>query len=856
MKKLPVLLLVFCLQLVPTKAQFVAIPDTNFVTWLTQEYPICMNGNQMDTTCSLIVNEDTIIVSYLNIADLTGLQYFDNLKYLKCNNNLLTSLPNLPAALTYLKCNNNLLNILPQLPNVLILLNCGNNLLTSLPSSPNTLTSLLCNNNQLSNLPQLSTNLIQLDCSSNQLTSLPALPSSLSILSCYYNQIAVLQDPLPSMLTFLCCNFNQITNLPALPSNLVDLQCGHNLLDSIPQLPNALQKLDCYNNQLVSLPQIPSSLTILNCSFNFLVSLPPLPIALNQLVCYNNQLTNLPQLPSTLIHLWSHNNQLTSVPAIPNSLLFLNVTNNQLNYLPPVPNIMNEFKIFGNNISCLNNLPQVGGTNASISNNPLTCVPNQTWYSLGLPLCMDNDPINNPNSCIGVNITGSIYTDLNNNCSYENTDLGTNNIPVKLLDSVNNVVAQSYTYNGVYGFNSLQPGNYQVKIEAGQLPILFGCGQTNIQSVILDSANQTISNINFALACESGYDIDLQSVHAQGLVFPGQIHHLYTDITNNENWYNLDCDSSNSTGTVTITLNGSVTCVSPVLGALTPQINGNTFTYNISNFNNLTINSFGLKLLTDTSAQVGDQICAQVVVSPTPLDSDTTNNTYNYCYNIVNSYDPNMKEVYPIDVLPGYDDWFTYTIHFQNTGNAPAFNIRLRDTLDANLDANTFEILGYSHAANTTISGNILTVRFNNIMLPDSTTDYEGSMGYFQYRIKPLTNLPNGTQIENTAYIYFDYNTPVITNTTQNNFDITVGKHKEITSKNEFILYPNPSSGVFSFKDTKNVKQVEVFNLLGEQIIVQGNQKQINLSGFAKGIYYAKINGEVVVKLVKEKDSD
>jgi hypothetical protein len=169
-----------------------------------------------------------------------------------------------------------------------------------------------------------------------------------------------------------------------------------------------------------------------------------------------------------------------------------------------------------------------------------------------------------------------------------------------------------------------------------------------------------------------------------------------------------------------------------------------------------------------------------------------------------------------------------------------------------NLDVNTFEILGYSHPANTTINGNILTVRFNNIMLPDSTTDYEGSMGYFQYRLKPLPNLPNGTQIENTAYIYFDYNAPIVTNTTQNNFDITVGKLEVATSKNEFILYPNPSNGVFSFKDTKNLKQVEVYNLLGEQILSQSNQKQINLSGFAKGIYYAKINGEVVVKLVKE----
>jgi hypothetical protein len=57
---------------------------------------------------------------------------------------------------------------------------------------------------------------------------------------------------------------------------------------------------------------------------------------------------------------------------------------------------------------------------------------------------------------------------------------------------------------------------------------------------------------------------------------------------------------------------------------------------------------------------------------------------------------------------------------------------------------------------------------------------------------------------------------------------------------------------VFNFKDTKNIKQVEVYNLLGEQIVTQGNQKQINLSGFAKGIYYARINGDKVLKLLKE----
>jgi uncharacterized repeat protein (TIGR01451 family) len=211
-----------------------------------------------------------------------------------------------------------------------------------------------------------------------------------------------------------------------------------------------------------------------------------------------------------------------------------------------------------------------------------------------------------------------------------------------------------------------------------------------------------------------------------------------------------------------------------------------------------------------------------------------------------------MKEVYPVNVLPGYDDWFTYTIHFQNTGNAPAFNIRLRDTLDTNLDINSFEVRSYSHPAQISINGNILTVRFNNIMLPDSTTDYEGSMGYFQYRLKPLPNLPNGTQIENTAYIYFDYNAPIVTNTTINNFDMTVKTNDIKLEEEHYVLYPNPSNGIFMFKENKNIKTVEVFNMMGELVLCQGNAKIINLQGSPKGIYMARINGSQVCRLVKE----
>jgi uncharacterized repeat protein (TIGR01451 family) len=456
----------------------------------------------------------------------------------------------------------------------------------------------------------------------------------------------------------------------------------------------------------------------------------------------------------------------------------------------------------------------------------------------------------NPFSCDIVSISGFVYSDQNSNCSYDNSDWQSNNIPVKLFDSQNNFITMTYSMNGAYNFNALPTGNYQVKIETNGLPYSIGCGQSGTQSISLNTMNQSYTGINFSIECNVT-DLPIQ-VNTLGWVFPGQLHTLNTNILSNANLYNLSCGSTNYAGTVTITVSGPVSYFSPALNALTPIVNANVFTYGISDFNLLNAHDLGLIFTTDTTAQANDQICIHVEVESTPDDGDSTNNVYDFCYNVLNSYDPNMKEVYPVNVLPGYDDWFTYTIHFQNTGNAPAFNIRLRDTLDNNLDLSTFEMLGYSHPALVSINENVLTVRFNNIMLPDSTTDYQGSMGYFQYRIKPLNNLPLGTQIENTAYIYFDYNAPIVTNTTQNNFQVITGLNSKSNNQIDFLLYPNPSNGIFNFKDTKNIKQVEVYNLLGEQILSQGNQKQINLSCFANGIYYARINGEVVVKLVKE----
>ncbi len=106
MKKIvTTLLIVFSFTL--CNAQWVTIPDVNFRNWLNANgYSSCMNGTMMDTTCSAVVNATSVYCNSSNIYDLNGIQYFNMLTILGCQNNPITSLPTLPNSLIQLYCQN------------------------------------------------------------------------------------------------------------------------------------------------------------------------------------------------------------------------------------------------------------------------------------------------------------------------------------------------------------------------------------------------------------------------------------------------------------------------------------------------------------------------------------------------------------------------------------------------------------------------------------------------------------------------------------------------------------------------------------------------------------------------------
>jgi hypothetical protein len=137
---------------------------------------------------------------------------------------------------------------------------------------------------------------------------------------------------------------------------------------------------------------------------------------------------------------------------------------------------------------------------------------------------------------------------------------------------------------------------------------------------------------------------------------------------------------------------------------------------------------------------------------------------------VVGSFDPNDKTAFPNSTLDiSGDRWLTYLIRFQNTGTASAEHIFITDTLSASLDWSTFNLLSYSHQPLTQVyNDGLVKFSFPHINLPDSNTNEPASHGFVQYKIRAKDSLALGSTIENTANIFFDFNAPVITNTTSN----------------------------------------------------------------------------------------
>jgi len=227
------------------------------------------------------------------------------------------------------------------------------------------------------------------------------------------------------------------------------------------------------------------------------------------------------------------------------------------------------------------------------------------------------------------------------------------------------------------------------------------------------------------------------------------------------------------------------------------------------------------------------------------------------------SYDPNDKLVNPNrdGNYTLFDEFLIYTVRFQNTGNDYARDVVIRDTLDTNLDASTFQVLSSSHEnqlSTTLADGQFLTFDFSNIFLPDSTADFEGSQGYVSYLIKGVEGLAENTPIENTASIYFDFNPPIVTNTTQNVMVSEIPTTSTTAVEQlHFSIFPNPSKDqVQIIGENINQATMRLYDHLGRQLIEKQLQESndLNLSKYPNGLYWIELStseAKSIQKIIK-----
>lgn len=182
--------------------------------------------------------------------------------------------------------------------------------------------------------------------------------------------------------------------------------------------------------------------------------------------------------------------------------------------------------------------------------------------------------------------------------------------------------------------------------------------------------------------------------------------------------------------------------------------------------------SFFIYVTVHNGTPMNTLILSGVTIYPLINDADIENNSVFLNSTIevwvTNSYDPNNVLVSP-DTLYEYElshpDFIDYIVNFQNTGNDTAFTVRVENVLSPMLDESTFEIVDASNTVTLDYNpvSRLMQYHFDNILLPDSNVDEPASHGYIHYKIKPRDTLHIGDVINNGAAIYFDFNTPVIT---------------------------------------------------------------------------------------------
>ncbi len=436
-----------------------------------------------------------------------------------------------------------------------------------------------------------------------------------------------------------------------------------------------------------------------------------------------------------------------------------------------------------------------------------------------------------------VSICGTVYNDANNNHQQENTENGIANVHVTITAS-NGTIYHAYTD---------QNGHYCVTVPSGVYVIAISStigGIVTPQVITLTTVNGTNYYHNdFGIyvqpgACDLSIEITPHTTVTPG--FPA--------------WYDIQvCNvgASIANGTANLFFDPALSFNYSSPAQTSVNNSTHTVTWSLSNLLPGSCQNYWVNFDALTTVQVGQHVFMLANITSTGCnETNTINNVDTVHQDATASWDPNNKLVLPAGEgsegkIKG-DEELTYTVNFQNTGTADAVNVVVRDLIDTDLDLETFHMIGASHPYTMQFAGREAIWKFSSIMLPDSNANEPASHGHVTFAIKPYAGLAEGTQLTNTANIYFDYNAALPTNTTLNTIDYKLSVSELENGTATITLMPNPFKDFTTIKiDGENSTYVlRVFDILGQIIrndISANNTFTIQREALAAGVYMYEV---------------
>lgn len=431
------------------------------------------------------------------------------------------------------------------------------------------------------------------------------------------------------------------------------------------------------------------------------------------------------------------------------------------------------------------------------------------------------------------NVSGNVFLDYDQNC-LQNLS-GERGLNQRIIEILPGPFYTMTDLNGNFSVN-LPFGTYTAELVNDSV-YQQSC-PTTPQNFILSTGNPIVSGIDFAMETNHYFDV---AVH----VDIGRIRPWSSQVPVTVTVYNLSgCTAPG--GTVTLAYDPQFNFQSSIRS---PVSNSNDTI--VWNYPNLALGGVERFTTYYSSADPsgffsrGDiHTCWAQVTSP--IDSFLSNNIDSMSSTVTAAYDPNDKSVSPAGIISPDTDLLTYTVRFQNTGNDTAFTVFIRDTLDSSLDVRSLSVEASSHNYTMSLAGSgEIEWLFSNILLPDSNVNEPASHGFVQYSIRPKPNLPLGTEIQNTASIYFDINDPVITNTVVNTMD-TLTSISPLIEEEPLVIYPNPASDRFQVRSNVGIQMLRVMDLTGKIWLYRKESLkkdlEIPVKAVPEGIYLVEIH--------------